>query len=219
MPSGMKLDPTAMRAVLAALDPKSKTKALRRAIRVEAQGLRSLMVQSFRLQKGGGVKRWAPLSKATIALRRSDEMKQKGGRVKGTKALVATGQERKAIQVIPGHGDNWDELFIGIPRGTRRSGGGSLINIALIHEFGAVIRPSIKQKAWFWGAIRKSGTPQSRAMMGEQKQRGRSRGTTLWIIPPRPMIGPSTEVWSDGLDARIQAHLQATVTSMASKPR
>jgi len=210
VPSGMKMDPLAMRAVLAALDPKSKTKALRQAIRKEAQGLRSIMVQSFRLQKGGTRKRWAKLSKATIALRRSEEMKQKGGRVKGTKALIATGQERKAIQVMPPRGDSWGELFIGIPRGTRRKGGGgSMINIALIHEYGAVIRPTMKQKAWFWGAISKSNTPQARAMLAQQKQRGRSRGTSIWIIPPRPNIGPSTELWGDGLDSRIQAHLQA----------
>jgi len=212
--SGMGLDPLVMRAVLAALDPVSKTKALRKAIRREAQSLRSIMVQSFRVQKGGGKKRWARLSKATIALRRSEEMKQKGGRVKGTKALVATGQERKAIQVIqviPGRGDTWEELFIGIPRGTRRKAGGSMINIALIHEFGAVIKPSQKQIAWFWGAISKSNTPQARAMIAEQKQRGKKRGTSLWIIPPRPMIGPSTEVWGDGLDARIDKHLQTMV--------
>lgn len=205
MPSGMKTDPNAMRAVLAALDPKAKTKALRKAIRKEAQGLRSLMVQSFRVQKGGGVKRWAKLSKATIALRRSEQMKQAGGRVKGTKALIATGQERKAIQVVPARGDTWAELFIGIPRTVKRAGGGSMINIAMIHEFGAVIRPSIKQVKWFWSAIRKSGTAQSRSITAQQKRRGPSRGTSLWIIPPRPMIGPSTEIWAQGLDARIEA--------------
>lgn len=204
------LDPKGMKAALALLDGKSWNDKIKTALYQEAHELRSIIVQSFRQQKGGGVKRWAPLSKATLALRRSKEKKKTGGRARGKKALVATGQMRKAIQILPKRAGGVlargaGEIFVGIPRGVRHGAEGATINLALIHEFGAVMKPTVKQTRWFWAAISKAHNALSKQILEEAKGRrkGGSKGISLLIIPPRPFMGPSIERWGDGLDTRL----------------
>lgn len=210
------LDKMAMRSILGRLDGKQFNAQMRKALIAECHDLRALMIQSFRLSKGGGVKQWASLSPATIALRRSVEKKSQGGRAMGKKALIATGQMRKAILV---DATMWDEIFIGIPRGARRSPAGSAISIALVHEYGSVIRPTAKQKAWFWNAIRKARNAYANRILRERKKArmggsSTGRGVSLWIIPPRPFITPSTEIWQKDLGRRLITRINENLAGL-----
>lgn len=192
-----RLDNTAFRKTLLALKGARRApKNLKKGLLKEAHELRKIMVQSFRTQKGGGIKKWAPISTFTAMMRR---MRGKRGR----KALVSSGQMRKSIQVI----SSPKEYFIGVPRGIQRKGGEEMINLALLHEHGAVIKMSQKQVQWFAIQISKGARKGGRG-----RGSGRRGGTVhMLVIPKRPFIEPSTEVWQRGVEGRLQAHMAKTM--------
>ena len=205
---GLRVDPSKFDRFLAALDGDAWGSALQEGVMQEAFRLRDIMIQSLVQQRGGLVRPFAPLSAATIALRRSKARKKAGGRMKGTKALIATAQMFRAITVTR----RGNVVFVGVPRGARHTAGrgrGEIVNIALIHKQGAVMVWTQKQRAWFWAQIQEADNAQSRKILrGQRKDRRAAKSFSLLIIPPRPFIGPSVEVWQKDVGPRLTTFMK-----------
>lgn len=207
--NGMAVPRSGFSRILAAFDGDRWSAELDRAVAQEALRLRDIMTKSLVEQRGGLQKPFAPLSKATIALRRSKARKQAGGRAKGTKALIATGQLYQSIQVVA----RGNTRFIGIPRMAKRKGGGkteSMVNIALIQEHGFATTWTDKQSRWFWAQISQAHNAQANAILRSQRKRGKRKTSTvrMLIVPPRPFIGPSVETWRQGLGSRLEEQIK-----------
>lgn len=115
-------DWNAARAAVAGMGARFKA-ASERANKQEAQLFRSLVVRAFNSRGATNGKPWPKLQRATI-------------RAKGSsKPLIDSGQLRNSIAVI----DDGDNVFVGIESKKQRSGGGPLVDIAAVHEFGKVI--------------------------------------------------------------------------------
>lgn len=205
---GFKSRPADFRQILAAIDADEYTVNLESAALEEAERLRAIMAQSLVQQRGGGKRPFAPLSPATIALRRSVARKKKGGRKMGRKALIETAQMFKSIQVVR----KGNIIFIGIPRNARRKSATGkdpkMMNLALLHEHGFVTQWTPKQSAWFWASIGEAHNAPANKILRARKKGGRSKGFSLIIVPPRPFIGPSVEAWQADLGRNLEKLLK-----------
>jgi len=97
--------------------------ATNKASRQEAQLYRKMVLRAFSSRGKSNGKAWAKLKPQTI--------RKKGS----SKPLVASGQLRASITVV----EKGDTIFVGVSSKKRRSDGGSLVDIAAVHEFGKVI--------------------------------------------------------------------------------
>lgn len=93
------------------------------AARAEAQLFRALVVKAFTTKGRSNGKAWTPNAPSTV--------RQKGS----AKPLIDSGQLRASVAVV----ERGRQTFIGIPSKKKRSGGGPLVDIAAVHEFGKVI--------------------------------------------------------------------------------
>jgi len=98
-------------------------RATDRATRQEAQLFRSLVVRAFNSGGATNGKRWEPNKPAT---------KERKG---SSKPLIDSGQLRNSVQVV----EKGDMIFVGVPSNVKRSGGGPLVSIAAVHEYGKII--------------------------------------------------------------------------------
>lgn len=140
----------------------------------EAQFFRTKIVEGLRSGAPGG-QAFQPLAPTTLAIRRL-----RGA--KGTKPLIVHGDLRNSIAVVK----EGDGVFVGVLRSAKSSGGGSLVNVAAIHEFGSrpiVLKITPKVRALLHAAFRKAGLD---APSGERP----STGVAVIRIPPRPFLRP-----------------------------
>ena len=97
--------------------------ATEKAARKEAHLFRKKVLRAFQTGGKSNGKAWAPLKPATI--------RKKGS----SKPLIDTAHLRNSISVI----ETNNAIFVGVASKTIRKGGGSLVNVAAVHEFGKVI--------------------------------------------------------------------------------
>jgi hypothetical protein len=159
--------------------PKRVEQALDKAVLQEAQFFRTKIVEGLRSGSPGG-EAFQPLAPTTLAIRRL-----RGA--KGTKPLIVHGDLRNSIAVVK----EGDGVFVGVLRSARSSGGGSLVNIAAVHEFGSrpiVLKITPKVRALLHAAFRKAGldTPSGTRP---------STGVAVIRIPPRPFLRPVFETY------------------------
>jgi len=167
---------SAARKILASA-PKRLREAERKAVLQEAQFFRTKIVEGLRAGAPGG-EALQPLAPTTLAIR-----KLGGG--KGTKPLIRHGDLRNSIAIVK----EGDGVFVGVLRSAKSSGGGPLVNVAAIHEFGSrpiVVKITPKVRAFLHAAFRKAGLDQP---SGER----RSTGVAVIRIPPRPFLRPVFE--------------------------
>lgn len=150
-----------------------------KAVLQEAQFFRTKILEGLRSGAPGG-EAFQPLAPTTLAIR-----KLRGG--KGTKPLIRHGDLRNSITVVK----EGDGVFVGVLRSTKSSGGGSLVNVAAIHEFGSrpiVLKITPKVRALLHAAFRKAGLD---APSGQRP----STGVAVIRIPPRPFLRPVFETY------------------------
>lgn len=104
---------------------KNTEKAARQALLQDAHFMRGKVVEGIDSQAPGG-KPFKPLSMATLARRRAQGFS-------GTKALIRTAAMRNSVAVMEKDG----VIFVGVSRTVKGRGGEDLINLAMIHEYGA----------------------------------------------------------------------------------
>ena len=169
-------DWTAARRILASA-PKRIREAQDKAVLQEAQFFRTKIVEGLRSGAPGG-QAFQPLAPTTLAIRRL-----RGG--KSTKPLIHHGDLRNSIAVVrEGNG-----VFVGVLRSAKSSGGGSLVNIAAVHEFGSrpiVVKITPKVRRFLHAAFRKAG-------LDEKSGDRPSTGVAVIRIPARPFLRPVFE--------------------------
>lgn len=167
------------RKLVATLGPRAK-KAIDQAILQEAHDLRAKVIERFNSSGPG----WPALSSSTIASRLF-------GGFGGSKPLIRTGTMRNSVTVKKTR----EGVFVGIHRssstGAGRGSGGrftkgmSVVNLALIHEFGAsfTVRMTDRMRRFLFAMFKKTGMQRSGSSGGG--------GQVIHIrIPPRPFLGP-----------------------------
>ena len=166
----------------------------------EAHRLRAMMIDGIDSQGGGTFRKISPW---TAAARRFVGRKGSGLKGKGTKALVASGTMRKAIKVrdIPGG------KAIGIARSAPGGANKPARKLALIHEFGAVSRPTVtlKMLAYIFGVLLKALRGHGKAIVNLWRKGRIGRPGTAWglrvgkqmtiVIPARPFLQPAYVAW------------------------
>ncbi len=166
-------DWTAARRILASA-PQRIREAQDKAVLQEAQFFRTKIVEGLRSGAPGG-QAFQPLAPTTLAIRRL-----RGGN--GTKPLIYRGDLRNSIAVVK----EADGVFVGVLRSAKGSGGGSIVNIAAIHEFGSrpiVLKITPKVRALLHVAFRKAGL--------DAPSGGRpSTGVAVIRVPARPFLQP-----------------------------
>ena len=193
-------------------------KALSEAVNQEAADVRKRIVQQFREQHPVGGS-WASLSDLTIRARRVSGFG-------GSKILIRSSDLRNSIKVTK---VSALEVFVGVHRtaGLTKGGKLSLVNLGLIHEFGATVKITVtrKMQRFLFGVLLK--TKNGRDLRGKFVKAGKSKGggkgkgtfrvgATLTIkIPARPFMAPA-------LEAKSQAEYEASIaqrfaTRMAGK--
>lgn len=165
--------------------PQRLRSAIGTALRQEAQALRNEIVQGLTSQAPGGepIRPPAPL---TLAARQLEGFG-------GTKALLVRGDLRNSITVIV----EGDEAFIGVPRSARSSGGGSLVDLAQLHEFGGppvIIPMTPKMRRFLFALLRQAG---------KEPTGGGGRGAIVVQVPARPFLRPAFEKFRDGASRRF----------------
>lgn len=171
-------DWTAARRILASA-PKRIREAQDKAVLQEAQFFRTKIVEGLRSGAPGG-QALQPLAPTTLAIRRL-----RGG--KGTKPLIRHGDLRNSIAVVR----EGDGVFVGVLRSAKSSGGGSLVNIAAVHEFGSrpiVVKITPKVRRFLHAAFRKAG-------LDEKSGDRPSTGVAVIRIPARPFLRPVFETY------------------------
>jgi hypothetical protein len=140
----------------------------------EGHFLRGHMVQNITSGGAAAGAPFAPLSPATLKIR-----KFRG--FGGSKVLMQTGALRGAITVAKMGGG----VFVGILRKGGKGKGGGRANVAEIHEFGIsfTMPTSEKQRRFLMAALGDSGAPSP----------GKGGGMIHVTIPARPFIGPVVE--------------------------
>jgi len=164
-------------------------RAIDQAVRQEAQLLRKEIVQGITRQAPGG-EDFKPLSELTLARR------QKEG-FGGTKKLLVRGDLRNGIAVLTEKG----RAFIGVPR-KARGAGGSLADVAKLHEFGSdpIIVPQTDASRAYFGAMLKEA--------GLEPEGGGGGGDVFVIqIPARPFLRPAFKLWQRGAQQRFLQRL------------
>lgn len=176
--------------------------ALDRAVMQEAQYFRTKVIEGFRKQAPGGEK-FKPLAKTTLALRRF-----KG--FSGTKALMVRGDLRNSIKVTKKTTALGAEAFVGVHRTERSKDGGSLINIAEVHEFGSnpiviEVTPAMRK---FLAMVFSQELPDFNSGGGAgatgDGQGTMSRGIIIVQIPARPFLQPVIDKDFNSLESRMR---------------
>lgn len=164
------------------------------SIRQEAHALRNEIVDGLTRQAPGGTP-LKPLARLTLAAR------QLGG-IGGTKALIARGDLRNAISVLVVGG----VVSVGVPRSARASDGGSLVDLAQLHEFGGppvLIPITPKMRAFLFALFRQAG-------MAPARRGGRGGpGVVVVQTPARPFLRPAFERFRQGAARRLLTRLAA----------
>lgn len=157
--------------------------AAQKAVLKEAHYIRGKIVENITSQGTLAGKPFKPLSAGTLLVRRFRGFG-------GGKILMVTGALRNSITVKKMSSGG---AFVGVLRQSRAASGGSLANIAEIHEFGAgpyQIIMTERQRRFLMAAMRSMGGPSGP---------GKSSGGVLIIkIPARPFIGPVVEKFAQG---------------------
>jgi len=169
----------AWQAVRRILDsaPKRIRAAEEKAVLQEAQYFRTKIVEGLRSGAPGG-QALQPLAPTTLAIR-----KLRG--FGGTKPLIRQGDLRNSIAVVKESGG----VFVGVLRSATSRGGGSLVDIAALHEFGSrpiVVKITPKVRALLHAAFRKAGLDQPR----DDRP---STGVAVIRILARPFLRPVFE--------------------------
>jgi phage gpG-like protein len=165
--------------------PQRLRAAIGTALRQEAQGLRNEIVQGLTSQAPGG-EPLKPPSPLTIAAR------QLAG-FGGSKALLVRGDLRNSITVFV-HGD---EAFVGVSRSTRAKDGGSMVDLAKLHEFGGppvIIPMTPKMRRFLFALLRQAG---------KEPTGGSGRGVIVVQVPARPFLRPAFERFREGASRRF----------------
>lgn len=172
------------RKMLSAAPAKLKA-AVGVALRQEAQLLRKEIVQGITNQSPGG-ENFKPLSPLTIAAR-------KLAGFGGTKALIVKGDLRNAISAIV----EGDEAFVGVPRKAQDKDGGSLVDVAKVHEFGAgpfVIPMTPAMRRYLFVLLKKAGM---------ERGEGSGKRVVVVSIPARPFLRPAFKEFAKGINQRF----------------
>lgn len=98
-------------------------RASARALKGEAQLFRRRVVEAFNSRGKSNGQAWVPNKPSTV--------RKKGS----SKPLIDSGQLRNSIEVIDGPAG----VFVGVSSKVQRKGGGPLVNIAEVHEYGKVV--------------------------------------------------------------------------------
>jgi phage gpG-like protein len=157
--------------------PKRIRAAEEKAVLQEAQFFRTKIVDGLRSGAPGG-QALQPLAPTTLAIR-----KLRG--FGGTKPLIRQGDLRNSIAVVK----EGDGVFVGVLRSATSRAGGSLVDIAALHEFGSrpiIVKITPKVRALLHAAFRKAGLDQPRADRP-------STGVAVIRIPARPFLRPVFE--------------------------
>ena len=163
--------------------------ALKQAIFEEAIKLQAEIKKN--IQRGPA----PPLSASTIAFKRYNRGKGAGKRPGrgGSKPLNATGGLKNSIAIVPDKPS--DVTFVGVPKKTER--GGTPVDIAAVHEFGA---PTI---------VIKKTPAMHRKLMAIFAKAGNLSPAGIGIpiivirIPARPYIRPAVATREHGMKDRI----------------
>lgn len=158
--------------------PQNIREAKHKALLLEGQFFRGLVVEGLREQAPGG-KAFKPLAPTTIAMRQFFGFK-------GTKALLRRGDLRNAIVVH----DLEDSVFVGVLRNAKNRQGTALIDVAKLNEYGSkpiVIQITPRMAALLHAAFRKSAYGNR---LGPPRP---STGIITVQIPARPFLTPVFE--------------------------
>lgn len=155
--------------------------------------LRNEIVRGLTSQAPGGVA-LTPPAPLTLAARRLEGFG-------GTKALIVRGDLRNSIAVLVVGG----EVFVGVPRTARSSGGESLVDLAQLHEFGeppVVIPITPKMRAFLFALLREAG---------KEPTGGSGTGVVVVQEPARPFLRPAFEKSRQGAGDRLVGRIAALV--------
>lgn len=143
------------------------------AVLQEAHFLRGHVLEGIRTQGVSTGTPWEPLKESTLEGRR-----EAGHR--GSKALIATGSLFASIGVVS---DGPGRAFVGVHRTARGKQGESLVDIAVVHEFGTTIVQTVtaKQVAFFTARNLANGRGPTSLQVGDK---------IIIRIPARPFIRP-----------------------------
>jgi hypothetical protein len=169
---------------------------IQKMMSAEAHRLRAMMVDMIDTQGQG---RFLKLSPWTLAGRRFVGTAGSGLRRQGTKPLVSSGAMRRSIRVraVPG----------GKAIGIARSAPGGVHKLALVHEFGAMSRPTVTRKMlkYIHGVLVKAMKGHGRTLVGLWRRGRIGRLGSAWglrvgkrmtiAIPARPFLQPAYEAW------------------------
>lgn len=155
-------------------------RAIDKSVAQEAQMARKMIIDGIREQAPAG-KRFLPLSRLTVALRRSQGFR-------GSKALTRTGA---LIGNIAAKRQGRGRYFVGVLRGATTRTGTAITTIARMNEEGAtfVVRVTPRMRRYLMAALRQAGKSRARPGTGALK-----RGIMVVRIPARPFIGPVIDV-------------------------
>ncbi len=173
--------------------------AIEKAVRQESALGEKMMKQN--LTRGGqpSGSPFAALSPWTIASRKLAKPA-----IAGSKPLIARGDLRNAItHVVTGSGRT-TQGFVGVLKQARAaSGGGYMVNIAAVQEFGKTIVVRLTPKMVRFLAIL------AKTMGGSPKKSapGTAKKFLVIRIPPRPFIGPTFKVWAKDAPARFMKRI------------
>lgn len=165
--------------------PQRLQAAVATAVRQEAHALRNEIVQGLTRQAPGG-EPLKPPSPLTIAAR------QLAG-FGGSKALLVRGDLRNSITVFV-HGD---EAFVGVARSTRAKDGGSMVDLAKLHEFGGppvIIPMTPKMRRFLFALLRQAS---------KEPTGGSGRGVIVVQVPARPFLRPAFDKFREGASKRF----------------
>lgn len=146
-----------------------------RALRQEAQALRSEVVEGLTKQAPAG-QAFSPLARLTLA-------KRKLRKFSGSKALIQNADLRNAITATVRDG----EAFVGVPRKARGRDGTQLADVAKLNEFGSdpiIIPVTPKLRRFLHVLKRQAGDAPDRA--GNTP----TPGVIVTRIPARPFLRP-----------------------------
>lgn len=199
--------------------------AINKAMLGEAQDLRKRMVKQFADQQPVSGQ-WAPLSPMTLRARKVQGFK-------GNKILIRSADLRNSIQLQPN--SPAAQIFVGVNRTVlaRVTGGGkamALVNIGLVHEFGATLTITVtrKMQRYLFGVLLK--TKGGRDLSGRYLKKGAKAGSggsgrfkvgaKITIrIPARPFVGPAVEAKSPAeYEASVAARMAVLLRSKLGKP-
>lgn len=181
--------------------------AISTAVKLEAHDARTAVVKGIAAQAPGGAG-FKPLATTTLAVRKATGF---GGK----KALIRTGELRKAVVIVDETKTNFS-AFVGILRTSTGKDGKKLINVAEVHEFGKTITHPATERSrrfLFWALSRAGKTGGERT-----DAQGGSGGSVMIKIPPRPFFGP---VWANvvqpGLRKRMELRINAIMLGLGGR--